>query len=237
MSDPLAGSPWSAPGTVAGFVQSPPNQVLLRFARQELERLGGSGTAVDIGCGAGRNAVPLAEMGWDVVGTDLSLPMIEAAAGRTAPEQTAGRLTLVLAPMDQLPLADSSADLIIAHGIWNLARSATEFRLSVREASRVAKAGAGLFVFTFSRHTLPDSAHPMPGEDFVFTQFSGQPQCFLTESQLLAELGAENFALDPAVPLTEYNRPAPPAVQHGGPVIFEAAFRRNYTTLTAGESE
>lgn len=193
MSDPLAGSPWSAPNTVAGFVQSPPNQVLLRFAREELERLGGVGTAIDIGCGAGRNAVPLVEC---------------------------------LAPMDQLPLVDDSADLVIAHGIWNLARSTTEFRRAVHEASRVAKPGAGLFVFTFSRHTLPRSAHPVPGEDFVFTQFSGQPQCFLTENQLLAELGAENFALDPAVPLTEYNRPAAPAIHHGGPVIYEAVFRK-----------
>lgn len=226
MNDPLAGSPWSAPGTVAGFVQSPPNQVLLRFAREELERLGGSGTAIDIGCGAGRNAMPLVEMGWNVIGTDLSAPMIEAAAGRRVPEQAIDRLTLCLAPMDQLPLADDSADLIIAHGIWNLARSTTEFRNAVHEASRVAKSGAGLFVFTFSRHTLPHSAHPVPEEDFVFTQFSGQPQCFLTESQLLAELGAENFTLDPAVPLTEYNRPAVGAIQHGGPVIFEAGFRK-----------
>jgi hypothetical protein len=29
--DPLAGSPWSAPDTVAGFARSPPNDVLLQF--------------------------------------------------------------------------------------------------------------------------------------------------------------------------------------------------------------
>ena len=48
--------------------------------------------------------------------------------------------------------------------------------------------GGGLFVFTFSRHTLPPDTQPVPGESFVFTQFSGAPQCFLTEPQLLTEL-------------------------------------------------
>jgi ubiquinone/menaquinone biosynthesis C-methylase UbiE len=198
----------------------------MRFARQELARLGGSGIALDIGCGAGRNAVPLAEMGWTVIGTDLSRPMLEAAANRPISEAAARRILWSVAPMEHLPVADGSADLVIAHGIWNLAQSGQQFRRAVREASRAAKSGAGLFVFTFSRHTLADTAHPVPGEVFVFTQFSGRPQCFLTESQLLEELGAENFAADRAVPLTEYNRPGATTVQCGGPVIYEAAIRK-----------
>jgi len=225
-------NPWTAPGTVAGFAQSPPNEVLMRFARQELDRLGGTGTVLDIGCGAGRNAVPLAAMGWTVIGTDLSWPMLRAAADRAVPGPTPGRVALSLAPMEQLPVADCSADLVIAHGIWNLARSAAQFRQAVREASRAAKPGAGLFVFTFSRNTFPDSAPPVPGEPFVFTQFSGQPQCFLTASQLLEELGAGNFAPDPGVPLTEYNRPTARTVQQGGPVIYEAAFRKSQNDYT-----
>ena len=37
---------------------------------------------------------------------------------------------------------------------------------------------------------------PVAGEPFVFTQFSGQPQCFLTESQLVSELGIVGFTPD-----------------------------------------
>ena len=135
--------------------------------------------------------------------------------------------------MDRIPLPDASCDLVIAHGIWNLARSAAEFRRAVREAARVAVAGAPLFVFTFSRHTFPAGVAPVAGEPFVFTQFSGQPQCFLTAEQLLAELGDAGFAPEPAVPLTEYNRPAPGSRPVAAatsppsrPVIYEAAFRR-----------
>src|SRR5687767_14665412 len=170
--DPLAGSPWSTPSTVAGFVQSPPNEALLQAAAEEWRA---TARLLDIGCGAGRNAVPLARAGWDVYGVDLSLPMVTTARSRLATGQLTDRARVLLAPMDRLPFASASFDFIVAHGIWNLARSGDEFRRAVAEAARVARPGSALFLFTFSRHTLPAAAEPLPGESFVFTQFSGQP--------------------------------------------------------------
>jgi SAM-dependent methyltransferase len=224
--DPLASSPWSRPDTVAGFVSSPPNDVLLNAAAKELGLIK-KGRLLDIGCGAGRNAVPLARMGWDVLGTDLSRPMLVAAGARVAAGDDCGRFWLALAPMEHLPVAAHSIDFVVAHGIWNLAPSGETFRRAVAEAGRVARPGAALFVFTFSRHTLPSGAEPVPGEDFVFTQFSGQPQCFLTEEQLLEELSAAGFHLEPGVSIREYNRPQPDALIRGrGPVIYEGLFRQ-----------
>lgn len=183
---------------------------------------------LDIGCGAGRNAIPLAAQGWQVLGLDTSLPMLLAAREQVRRGHDGGvRLLLALAPMHRLPVADRSCDVIVAHGIWNLARSGTEFRQAVREAARVAAPGAAVFVFTFSRHTLPPDAEPVDGESFVFTQFSGEPQCFLTEQQLVTELMAEGFAVDEATPLRELNRPAPGSLPtRRAPVIYEAVFRR-----------
>jgi SAM-dependent methyltransferase len=223
MTGPLAGTPWNAPSTVQGFVRAQPNAVLIEYAARR--RAAGGVRALDIGCGAGRNAVPLARKGWWVLGTDLSQPMLIAARDRARVEPLPGAVHLAMAPMQTLPVRSSSIDLIVAHGIWNLAHTTREFRAAVQEAARVAAADARLFVFTFSRHTLPPGAEPLPGEPFVFTQFAGQPQVFLTEAQLLDELGAAGFERDDTVPLTEYNRP--PAGQRlgGGPVIYEAAFR------------
>ena len=198
MIDPLHGSSWSAPGTVAGFAQSAPNATLMRFAAGERAR--GAERALDLGCGAGRNAVPLASLGLNVVGLDLSGPMLDAAAGRARAECPVGRLNLVMAPMEHLPLRSNSVDLVVAHGIWNLARSTAQFRTAVREAARVARSGAGLFVFTFSRTTLPDRLEPVPGESFVFTEFSGEPQCFLTREQLIEELAGAGFSPEGSVP-------------------------------------
>jgi SAM-dependent methyltransferase len=224
MRDRLAGSTWSEPGTVAGFAQSPPNQTLMAVAAAELSS--GKTRLLDIGCGAGRNAVPLAQQGWTVTGVDLSLPMLEAVAARARSESLTRRLRPVLAPMERLPIQSAAIDFIVAHGIWNLARSAAEFRRAIGEASRVAAPRAALFVFTFSRSTLPADAAPVPGEPFVFVQFSGQPQCFVTADQLVEELGAAGFAPDDTVPFTEHNLPAGGAIHVARPpVIFEAAFR------------
>ena len=91
-------------------------------------------------------------------------------------------------------------------------------------------------MFTFSRNTFPAQTAPVAGEPFVFTQFSGEPQCFLTEAQLDAELGRVGFVRDPGVPFHEYNLPKPGTLSTGkAPVIYEAAFRREaWTHAPAG---
>lgn len=220
MSDPR----WTTKEAVAGFVASPPNETLLRYASLRRPRLG-SGVLLDIGCGAGRNAVPLARAGWRVIGTDLSWPMLQAAAQRARDEAMSASTLFTQAPMEALPVADRCADVVVAHGVWNLAESSAQFRHAVAEAARAAKPGAGLFVFTFSRHTLPAAAEPVAGETFVFTQFAHWPQIFVTADQLFDELDRAGFDPDPAVPLTEHNRPAG-LMRPTGPVIYEAAFRR-----------
>ncbi len=71
------------PSMVANFRESLHSQVLLAYA-------GSAATdtqqVLDLGCGAARNALPLARLGYHVVGTDLSVPMIEAARHRAKEE-------------------------------------------------------------------------------------------------------------------------------------------------------
>jgi SAM-dependent methyltransferase len=215
---------WDQAGTVDGFATAAPNAVLVAWAQAELARPGVL-RVLDLGCGAARNAGPLAALGAVVVGTDTSAPMLAAARARVNAARVAGRVHLVRAAMDALPLRGGSADLVVAHGVWNLARSGAELRRALAEAARIARPGAGLFVFTFSRHTLPAEAPPVPGEAFVFTQFAGEPQVFLTEAELVAELAAAGFVRDPQGALTECNRP-PPGRVRSGPVIWEGTFRR-----------
>lgn len=214
-------SPWTAPETVQGFAESAPNRTLLEYASR-LRMRDARFNVLDIGCGAGRNAAPLALSGAYVAGIDLSRPMLMAAAARPS----GGRLQLALAAMDALPIRDRAYDLIVAHGIWNLAHSGREFRRAVREAARSAAPRARLFVFTFSRRTLGPAAEPVTGETFVYTHFSGHPKVFLTEAQLLTELRDAGFLPDPELPLRELNSRRPGQVHLSGPpVIYEGGFR------------
>jgi SAM-dependent methyltransferase len=149
--------------------------------------------------------------------------MLQADAQKARAEGVEAATQWAQAPMQSLPARDRSFDVVVAHGIWNLARSGAQFRSAVAEAARIARPGAGLFVFTFSRHTLPPEATPVAGETFVFTQFGGEPQCFLTEPELVALLASFGFAA--RGPLTEYNRPVRGQLNPGGPVIYEGTFR------------
>ncbi len=219
------GGRWEDAGVVQGFSTAAPNEVLLEFVRAGLARRPRL-RVLDLGCGAARNAAPMAAEGATVIGTDVARPMLEAARHRAEAAGVSHRVALLRAPMDRLPLGDASVDLVVAHGIWNLARNAAELRRAIGEAARVARPGAGLFVFTFSRNTLTAADEPVPGEPFVFTQFAGEPQCFLTEEQLVEELLRAGFEKDPPGPLTEYNRPVGGrTLTRGGPVIYEGTFR------------
>jgi hypothetical protein len=146
--------------------------------------------------------------------------MLVAASARGIEAGVADRLAWAMAPMESIPTKGQSFDLIIAHGIWNLAPSVALFRRAVEEAARVAHHETALFVFTFSRNTLPPDVPSVPGEPFIFTQFSGQPQCFLTEDQLLQEMARVGFEPDPGVQLTEYNRRGEAVTTLGGPRSF-----------------
>lgn len=203
---------------VARFSTSPPNPVLMKFAKEEQRRTSGR-RLLDIGCGAGSNAIPLARLGWNVLGIDRSEPMLAAARNRALDAPVSHPPRFIQATMDRLPVEDRSFDFIVAHGIWNLAGSSAEFRSGIREAGRAARPGAALFIYTFSRSTFPSTVAPIEGEPFVFTEFSGRPQCFLTEEQLIGELG--NASFDQETPITKYD-----AIPGGKPSIYEAVFRK-----------
>jgi hypothetical protein len=98
--------------------------------------------------------------------------------------------------------------------------------MAVEEAACVARTGCALFVLTFSRRTIAESAQALPGESFVFTEFSGQPQCFLTQDQIVRELATHGFERDPSLPLRELNRPTKASLSTSpGPVIYDGLFR------------
>ena len=164
MPDPLAGSSWSTPSTVAGFVRAEANATLMRFAEAERDRAP-AGLALDIGCGAGRNAVPLARQGWRVLGTDLSWPMLSAARDRMRPRRP---LSLAHAPMDALPVRAGPATSWspTASGTWR-GRWLSCAVPSARPPDRGARRGP-VRVHVFAQHAAPDTSC-VPGEPFIYT--------------------------------------------------------------------
>lgn len=86
---------------------------------------------VELGIGTGVIARGLADMGHDVVGFDLSAPMMSAAVDRLGAR--AGQ-----ADVDRLPLADNSVDA--AYFVWVL-HLVDDAATTLREAARVVRPG------------------------------------------------------------------------------------------------
>ncbi len=69
---------------------------------------------IDVGCGPGRNLLPLAERGFRVVGVDLSREMLKAFQSKAEAAGIADRCGFLLANMTDLScIADRSADALL----------------------------------------------------------------------------------------------------------------------------
>ena len=91
----------------------------------------GTGRLLDVGCGTGAHYPALSELGWSVVGVDISADMLRLARERG--------LEVVHANAADLPFADHSFDAAVS--LWTHT-DVDDFREIAREAARVLRPGA-----------------------------------------------------------------------------------------------
>jgi len=103
------------------------------------------GTILDIGCGAGRTTIPLAEMGLKVVGVDLSQAMVDAAREQAADAGVEVEFSVMDAMALDFPEAHFDAVLFSYNGIELIPGSAGK-RSVFEEIHRVLKP-RGRFIF------------------------------------------------------------------------------------------
>ena len=72
------------------------------------------GPVLELGCGTGRIAVPLAKAGVDLVGVDRSAPMLERARRRVRRARLNGRVQLIRGDIRRLPLERGRFALVMA---------------------------------------------------------------------------------------------------------------------------
>jgi 2-polyprenyl-6-hydroxyphenyl methylase / 3-demethylubiquinone-9 3-methyltransferase len=111
------------------------------------ERLRGA-TVVDLGCGGGLLAEPLARGGARVVGVELGRASVGAAREHARESGSNGRLLYVRADAQRAPLANGCADLVLAA---DLLEHVPSWRSVVAEAARLLRPGGLLFVNTIDR--------------------------------------------------------------------------------------
>jgi SAM-dependent methyltransferase len=127
------------------------------FGRFQLPRSYFSGKAVvDLGCGngrLGRFAIPQARA---YVGVELS----EALLAFTVPVGTAAKVDLVRASIEDLPLEDCTADVVLC---WGVLHHVHDPLAAVREMKRIVKPGGTILLYIY-----PDSYAPRENLNRLF---------------------------------------------------------------------
>ncbi len=136
------------------------------------------GTALDVGCGTGGDAVWLAEQGWQVTGVDLSRTALQRAAAAAAERGLDGRTTWQQADVTTWAPPARAFDLVTAAFLHPAAARRDD--VVRRLAAGVAPGGTLLVV----QHDPSDLHTVRHGQD---------PDRFATGEQLAAALPAGEF--------------------------------------------
>lgn len=131
--------------------------LMAQYLHELLERHPANGQqALDIACGTGTLALQLADQGWDVVGVDLSAPMLAAARAKAANLLTDGSLTFVQGDMRDLRgVGDAAFDLVTCtYDTLNYLLSEEELGGCFAAVARVLRPGGLLIADMNTRHFL-----------------------------------------------------------------------------------
>jgi SAM-dependent methyltransferase len=209
----LTQSFWDSPENVERFAAREPDVRLSTLLAEYPEPR--EVRVLDLGCAAGRNAVLLAQKGFNIDALDSSPAMLAKTRERLAPilGASAAERRVRIGRMDDLSFApDASFDLVVALGLYHCAESRAEWDRALSESVRVLKPGGRLLVSVFTPETDLTGAgtRPVAGEPDVYTGFeSGGRHVLVDAAQLDREMA--RFGLTPLEP----TRTARPKVEVG----------------------
>lgn len=147
------------------------------------ELIGPSGRILDLACGSGRLTIPLARAGHEVVGMDLSLPMLEHAAARLGRLGRAvqGRVSLVCSDMRRFALASRFPLIVMAFNAFEHLYTRVDVSACLEKVRAHLEPG-GYFAFDVQNPNFewltrdPDRrwartrfTHPVSGERFMYS--------------------------------------------------------------------
>jgi 2-polyprenyl-6-hydroxyphenyl methylase/3-demethylubiquinone-9 3-methyltransferase len=100
-------------------------------------------TVVDLGCGGGLLALPLAKAGARVLGVDLARQALQEAR-----RQDEGEFLPLVGDLASVPVATGCADVVL---LADVIEHVSDPAAAVKEAARLLRAGGSLFVNTLHR--------------------------------------------------------------------------------------
>jgi SAM-dependent methyltransferase len=196
-----AGDFWSDPDRVREFAARDPDHRLQAWMAEVPDPR--SVRVLDLGCAGGRNTVYLAGLGAEVEALDATEAMV--AATREGLARHLGLDTAIsrvqVGAMDDLSrYPHARFDLVVALGIYQLARDEDELRRALAETRRVVRPGGEVLSSVFGPGTRFPGREliPVPGHSYQHLDPAKDTLCLLGEHALDEEMA--RVGLRPVVP-------------------------------------
>ena len=217
------GSIWEEPDRVEEFASRDADLRLLELVERYDDP--GSVRILDLGCAGGRNAVVLAERGFDVYALDSSSAMVAKTrerVGRLTGEEEVVRRVRLGRMEDLSDFSDGFFDMIVALGVYHNARSRADWDRTLMESARVLREGGLILVANFSPRCNPDGKgmHPVAGEPGVYIGFGNERLFLLEAEELDDEMGRRGLV--PVTPSQTVTRDT----EKGRRVVVNALYRK-----------
>jgi len=154
-------------------------------------------TVLDIGCGRGRHALFLAEMGFDVTATDISPEGIEQLKKEAKKRKLDGKIKTVVSDMLELPFKKSSFDCVLGfHSIFHTDYAG--LKKVIRKITAMLKENGQLYI-TFNSKSNPSfrAADNSIVDDYTIIRHygieEGIPHTFLEHKDIIELLAEYNI--------------------------------------------
>jgi len=128
------------------------DEIEREIVRAQAPRVYEGARAADIGTGTGRFAVELGRLGFFVVASDVSGPMLDVTA-RSARREASSSLSLVRGDVYSLPFVAASFDYVVCVHVLNQLRDADSQEKALRELCRVCRPGGRVMFDVYNRHS------------------------------------------------------------------------------------
>jgi len=216
-------SVWERPERVEEFAKRDADVRLMTLVENYKDPA--SVRVLDLGCAGGRNAVALADQGFDVYAVDTSSAMIAKTRERVADIVGEERATASVfeGRMEDLSRFDDGYfDIVVALGVYHNARNRVDWDRALSETARVLRDGGQVLVANFTPRCNPDGAGmvPVEGEPDVYIGFGSERLFLLEADRLDAEMS--RHGLNPVQPSDTVTR----KTDAGERVVVNALYRK-----------
>jgi len=175
---------------VTNFYEDTPSEYLYKFFSKIKNRA--SKKVLDVGCGAGRNALMIQKLGYEIYSCDSNKKMVMATKERLPLKV---RKNITVSDMTSLSYEDNTFDYVVSNGVFHNALNFKDFCSSVKESSRILKNNGCLVLNIFTFGDLKGEFIKGGVEKYFYLTKDSLPIILLPTIDLIRILSENNFIL------------------------------------------